>query len=136
MGQDLVCPGRGRALDRALAGVAAGWLDVAQAWTGLHTSQPATPTKIAASRSLGQALMASTRDGADWADRAVVARRMDVGRTLAALRRAPDVGRQLAEAQPQMATRLAASGLSSHKPVRSAITGTARRRPPRRTHPC
>jgi len=109
--QDLVDPGRGPALDRALAGLAAGWLDVAQAWTGLHTTQPATPTKIAASHGLGQALMAATRDGRDWADPTVVARRIDVTRTLGALRRAHDAGRVVAEAQPQIATRLAASEL-------------------------
>ena len=109
--QNLVDPGRGRAVDEALASVAAGWLDVAQAWTGLHTAQPPTPSKIAASHSLGQALMAVTRDGRDWADPHVVGERIDVGRALAALRRAQDVGWDVAEAQPQIATRLADSGL-------------------------
>ena len=55
--------------------------------------------------------MAVTRDGRDWADPDVVGKRIDVGRALAALRRAQDVGRDVAEAQPQIATRLADSGL-------------------------
>ncbi len=64
---NVVDPARGRAVDAALMGLAAGWLDVAQAWTGLHTAQPPTPARIAASHALGQALMAVTRHGRDWA---------------------------------------------------------------------
>ena len=55
--------------------------------------------------------MATTRHGQDWAQPDVVAERIDVGRALAALRRAQDVGADVAEAQPQIATRLADSGL-------------------------
>ena len=55
--------------------------------------------------------MAVTRDGRDWAAPAVVAERIDVTRALGALRRALDVGREVAEAQPQLTTRLADSGL-------------------------
>jgi len=109
--QNVVDPARGRAVDAALVRLAAGWLDVAQAWTGLHTAQPPTPAKIAASRALGQALMGVTRDGRDWAAPAVVAERIDVARALSALRRALDVGRDVAEAQPHVTTRLADSGL-------------------------
>jgi len=109
--QNVVGPARGRSVDAALGRLAAGWIDVAQAWTGLHTAQPPTPAKIAASHALGQALMAVTRDGRDWAAPAVVAERIDVARALSALRRALDVGRDVAEAQPQLATRLADSGL-------------------------
>jgi len=109
--QNLVDPDRGRAVEQALARVAAGWLDVAHAWNGFHTAQPPTPSKIAASHSLGQALMATTRHGRDWAQPNMVAERIDVGRALAALRRAQDVGADVAEAQPQIATRLADSGL-------------------------
>ncbi len=64
---NLVDPDRGRAVEQALARVAAGWLDVAHAWAGFHTAQPPTLSKIAASHSLGQALMATTRHGRDWA---------------------------------------------------------------------
>ncbi len=109
--QNVVDPARGRAVDASLGRLAAGWLDVAQAWTGLHTAQPPTPTKIAASHALGQALMAVDRDGRDWAAPAVVAERIDVARALSALRRALDVGRDVAEAQPQLTTRLVDSGL-------------------------
>jgi len=108
---NLVDPDRGRAAEEALVRVAAGWLDVAHAWSEFHTAQPPTPSKIAASHSLGQALMATTRHGRDWAQPNVVAERIDVGRALAALRRAQDVGADAAEAQPQIATRLADSGL-------------------------
>ncbi len=55
--------------------------------------------------------MAVTRDGRDWAAPAVVAERIDVTRALGALRRALDVGRDVAEAQPQLTTRLVDSGL-------------------------
>jgi hypothetical protein len=109
--QNVIDPAHGRAVDATLGRLAAGWLDVAQAWTGLHTAQPPTPAKIAASRALGQALMAVTRDGRDWAAPAVAAERVDVARALGALRRALDVGREVAEAQPQQTTRLADSGL-------------------------
>ncbi len=109
--QNVVDPARGRPVDASLVRLAAGWIDVAQAWTRLHTAQPPTPTKIAASHALGQALMAVTRDGRDWAAPAVVAERIDVGRALGALRRALDVGRDAAEAQPQLTTRLVDSGL-------------------------
>jgi len=108
---NLVDPDRGRAAEQALVRVAAGWLDVAHSWSEFHTAQPPTPSKIAASHSLGQALMATTRHGQDWAQPDVVAERIDVGRALAALRRAQDVGADVAEAQPQIATRLADSGL-------------------------
>ncbi len=111
MSQNVVDPARGRAVEASLGRLAAGWLDVAQAWTGLHTAQPPTPVKIAASHALGQALMAVTRDGRDWAAPAVVAERIDVARALSALRRALDVGRDVAEAQPQLTTRLVDSGL-------------------------
>jgi len=107
----LVDPDRGRAAEQSLARVAAGWLDVAQAWSRFHTAQPPTPSKIAASHSLGQALMATTRHDRDWAQPNMVAERIDVSRALAALRRAQDVGADVAEAQPQIATRLADSGL-------------------------
>jgi len=60
---NLVDPDRGRAAEEALVRVAAGWLDVAHAWSEFHTAQPPTPSKIAASHSLGQALMATTRHG-------------------------------------------------------------------------
>ncbi len=109
--QKVVDPARGRAVDASLGRLAAGWLDVAQAWTGLHTAQPPTPAKIAASHALGQALMAVSRDGRDWATPAVVGERVDVARALSALRRALDVGRDVAEAQPQLTTRLVDSGL-------------------------
>jgi len=109
--QNVVDPARGRAVDASLVRLAAGWIDVAQAWTRLHTAQPPTPTKIAASHALGQALMAVTRDGRDWAAPAVVAERIDVTRALGAFRRALDVGSDVAEAQPQLTTRLADSGL-------------------------
>ncbi len=111
MSQNVVDPARGRAVEASLGRLAAGWLDVAQAWTGLHTAQPPTPVKIAASHALGQALMAVTRDGRDWAAPAVVAERIDVARALSALRRALDVGRDVAEAQPQLTTRLVDLGL-------------------------
>ncbi len=109
--QNVVDPARGRAVDASLGRLGAGWLDVAQAWTGLHTAQPPTPAKIAASHALGQALMAVTRDGRDWASPAVVTERIDVARALGAVRRALDVGREVAEEQPQLTTRLADSGL-------------------------
>jgi len=50
--------------------------------------------------------MATTRHGRDWAQPNVGAERIDVSRSLAALRRARDVGADVAEAQPQIATRL------------------------------
>jgi len=109
--QNVVDPARGRAVEASLVRLAAGWLDVAQAWTGLHTAQPPTPAKIAASHALGQALMAVSRDGRNWATPAVVGERVDVARALGTLRRALDVGRDVAEAQPQLATRLVDSGL-------------------------
>jgi len=109
--QNVVDPARGLAVDVTLGRLGAGWLDVAQAWTGLHTAQPPTPAKIAASHALGQALMAVTRDGRNWASPAVVAERIDVARALGAVRRALDVGREVAEEQPQLTTRLADSGL-------------------------
>ncbi len=80
--QNVVDPARGLAVDVTLGRLGAGWLDVAQAWTGLHTAQPPTPAKIAASHALGQALMAVTRDGRNWASPAVVAERVDVARAL------------------------------------------------------
>jgi len=109
--QNVVDPARGPAVDATLSRLAAGWLDVAQAWTGLHTAQPPTPAKIAASHALGRALMAVTRDGRDWAAPALVGERIDLARALGAVRRALDVGREVAEAEPQLTTRLADSGL-------------------------
>jgi len=109
--QNVLDPGRGRAIDATLGRLAAGWLDVAQAWTGLHTAQPPTPAKIAASHALGQSLMAVTRDGREWAAPALVGERIGVALALGAVRRALDVGRDVAEAQPQLTTRLADSGL-------------------------
>ncbi len=55
--------------------------------------------------------MAATRHGRDWAQPNMVAERIEVSRALAALRRAQDVGADVAETQPQIATRLADSGL-------------------------
>ncbi len=55
--------------------------------------------------------MATTRHGRAWAQRDVVAERIDASRALAALRRAQDVGTDVADAQPLVATRLADSGL-------------------------
>ncbi len=109
--QNVVDPAHGRAVDATLVRLAAGWLDVAQAWTGLHTAQPPTPAKIAASHALGQALMAVTRDSQDWATPGLVAERVEVARAMSAVRRALDVGRDVAEAQPHVTTRLADSGL-------------------------
>ncbi len=109
--QNVVDPARGQTVDAALVRLAADWLDVARTWTGLHTAQAPTPAKIAASHALGQALMAVTRDGRDWAAPAVVGERVDVARAMSAVRRALDVGRDVAGAQPHVTTRLVDSGL-------------------------
>jgi len=103
--------GHGHRIDQALAATAVGWLELAQRWTGLHTAQPPTPSKIAASHALGTALMAVTRQGRDWADPAVVAQRVELPRALAAVRRATDVADDVADRQLGLPERLANSSL-------------------------
>ncbi len=103
--------GHGQRADRALAATAAGWLELAQRWTGLHTAQPPTPSKIAASHALGAALMAVTRQGRDWADPDVVAQRVELPRALAAVRRVTDVASDVADRQLGLPERLANSRL-------------------------
>jgi hypothetical protein len=103
--------GHGQRVDQALAATAAGWLELAQRWTGLHTAQPPTPSKIAASHALGAALMAVTRQGRDWAHPAVVAQRVELPRALAAVRRAMDVAGDVADRQLGLPERLADSSL-------------------------
>ncbi|MDQ2796937.1 MAG: hypothetical protein M3Y06_07225 [Actinomycetota bacterium] len=109
--QLIIDPDRGAAADRALADVAAGWLDIARGWNGLHTTQPPTPAKIAASHALGQALIAVTRDGRDWAGPALVGKRVDVARALGVVRRSQDVGHDVADALVSLPGRLAESGM-------------------------
>ncbi len=104
-------PDRAAAADHALADAAAGWLDIARTWNGLHTAQPPTPAKIAASHALGHALAAVTRDGTDWAQPAEVAERVDLARALAAVRRSQDVGHDVADTLASLPGRLAESGM-------------------------
>jgi hypothetical protein len=110
VGEKLIDHEQGERIDKALAESGAGWLEIAERWTGFHTAQPPTPSKIAASHALGQALIAITRDGREWADPAVVARRTDLVTALAAVRRAMDVARDVAERQSGLPESLAASG--------------------------
>lgn len=109
--QQVIDPDRGAAADHALADVAAGWLDVARTWNGLHTAQPPTPAKIAASHTLGRALIAVTRDGRDWAEPSLVGTRVDLARALGVVRRSQDVGHDVAEALVSLPGRLADSGM-------------------------
>jgi len=106
----LIGPEHGQRIDTALTESAAGWVEIAERWTGLHTAAPPTPSKIAVSHALGQALIAVTRDGREWAESSVVAGRTDLVTTLAAVRRAMDVARDVAERQSGLPERLAASG--------------------------
>jgi len=108
--EQFIDPEHGQQIDKALAKSAAGWLEIAERWTGLHTTQPPTPSKIAVSHALGQALIAVTRDGREWAEPAVVAERVDLGPALAAVRRAMDVARDVAERQRGLPESLATSG--------------------------
>ena len=110
VGEKLIDHVQGQCIDKALAASAAGWLEIAERWTGFHTVQAPTPSKIAVSHALGQALMAVTRDGRKWADPAVLAARVDLTTVLAAVRRAMDVARDVAERQGGLPGRLAASG--------------------------
>jgi hypothetical protein len=55
VGEKLIDHEQGERIDTALAESAAGWLEIAERWTGFHTAQPPTPSKIAASHALGQA---------------------------------------------------------------------------------
>src|SRR5665647_662155 len=110
VGEKLIDDGQGQCIDKALAESAAGWLEIAERWTGFHTVQPPTPSKIAVSHALGQALIAVTRDGREWADPAVLATRVDLAVALAAMRRAMDVARDVVERQSGLPERLAASG--------------------------
>jgi hypothetical protein len=110
VGTKLIGPEHGQLIDKALAQSAAGWLEIAERWTGLHTATPPTPSKIAVSHALGQALIAVTRDGREWAEPSVVADRTDLSTTLAAVRRAMDVARDVAERQSGLPDRLAANG--------------------------
>ena len=109
VGTKLIGPEHEQRIDKALAESAAGWLEIAERWTGLHTATPPTPSKIAVSHALGQALIAVTRDGREWAKPRVVAERTDLVTTLAAVRRAMDVARDVAERQSGLPERLAAS---------------------------
>ena len=52
-----------------------------------------------------------TRDGNSWATPQTVAARVDLHRALGAVRRAHDVGREVAEHQPQVLQALVESGL-------------------------
>jgi hypothetical protein len=106
----LASPRRRMRIEKALAESAAGGLEIAERWTGFRSAQPPTPSKIAASHALGQALIAITRDGHERADLAVVAQRTDLVTALAAVRRAMDVARDVAERQRGLPERLAASG--------------------------
>jgi len=108
--EGLIIPDHGRRLDPTLAESAAGWLEIARRWTGFHTAQPPTPSKIAVSHALGQALIAVTRDGREWAGPAVIAERVDLAAVLAAVRRAADVARDVVERQNALSEGLAASG--------------------------
>ena len=110
VGEKLVEPEHGERIDNALAESAAGWLEIAERWTGFHTAAPPTPSKIAASHALGQALIAVTRDGREWAEPADIAARVNLAATLAALRRAADVARDVAERQEGLPESLAACG--------------------------
>jgi hypothetical protein len=110
VGEKLIDDGQGQRIDKALADSAAGWLEMAERWTGFHTAQPPTPSKIAVSHALGQALIAVTRDGREWADPAALAVRVDLKTALAAVRRAMDVARDVVERQSGLPERLAASG--------------------------
>ena len=110
VGEQLVEPELGERVDNALAESAAGWLEIAERWTGFHTAAPPTPSKIAVSHALGEALIAVTRDGREWAEPAVVAARVNLAATLAAVRRAADVARDVAERQGGLPTKLAESG--------------------------
>jgi hypothetical protein len=110
VGEKLIDDGQGQRIDRALAESAAGWLEIAERWTGFHTVQPPMPSKIAVSHALGQALIAVTRDGRGWADPAVLAARVDLTVALAAVRRSMDVARDVVERQSGLPERLAESG--------------------------
>jgi hypothetical protein len=110
VGEKLIDDLHGQRIDRALAESAAGWLEIAERWTGFHTVQPPTPSKIAVSHALGQALIAVTRDGREWADPAVLATRVDLAVALAAVRRSMDVARDVVERQSGLPERLAESG--------------------------
>ena len=110
MGENLIDHEQGQRIDEALAESATGWLEIADRWTGFHTAQPPTPSKIVASHALGQALIAVTRDGREWAAPAVLATRVDLAAALAAVRRAMDVARDVVERQSGLPERLAESG--------------------------
>ena len=102
VGEKFIDDEQGQRIDKALAESAAGWLEIAERWTGFHTVQPPTPSKIAVSHALGQALIAVTRDGREWADPAVIAARVDLTVALAAVRRAMDVARDVVERQSSL----------------------------------
>lgn len=110
MGEKLIEREQGERLDQALAESASGWLGVAERWTFVHTAQPPSPSKIAASHALGQALIAVTRNGHEWAAPGAIAERVDLVATMRALRRAADISRDVAERQNALPERLAASG--------------------------
>jgi hypothetical protein len=110
VGEKLIDDGQGQCIDKALAESAVGWLEIAERWLRFHTAQPPTPSKIAVSHALGQALIAVTRDGREWADPAVLAARVDLTAALAAVRRAMDVARDVVERQSGLPERLAESG--------------------------
>ena len=110
VGEQLLDREQGEGIDQALAESAAGWLEIAEHWTALHTAQPPTSWKISTSHALGQALIAVTRHGREWAASAVIAERVDLAAVMAAVRRAADVSRDVAERQNSLPDRLAASG--------------------------
>jgi len=110
VGEKVIDDEQGQGIDKALTDSAAGWLEIAERWTGFHTAQPPTPSKIAVSHALGQALIAVTRDGREWADPAVIASRVDLMAALVAVRRAMDVARDVVEQQRGLPERLAESG--------------------------
>ena len=110
VGENLIDHEQGQRIDKALAESAAGWLEIAERWTGFHTAQPPTSSKIAVSHALGQALIAVTRDGREWAEPAIIAERVDLAAVLAAVRRAADVARDVAERQNALPESLVASG--------------------------
>jgi hypothetical protein len=110
VGEKLIEPEQGERLDQALAESGAGWLGIAERWTSVHTAQPPSPSKIAASHALGQALIAVTRNGHEWAAPGAIAERVDLVATMRALRRAADISRDVTERQTALPESLAASG--------------------------